>query len=117
QLEAKLKADLQEKLVAERADFQEKLAAERAGFEEKLATQHQLMQQTMMETLKSIGFSQTPSETKKVVEDCSPKVIEHGSVKGSCSVAAANIKEDSDSDTDSVQKLLCMVVKRKTYFP
>ncbi|MCI34992.1 Ulp1 protease family carboxy-terminal domain protein, partial [Trifolium medium] len=81
----------------ERADFQEKLVAERAGFEEKLTAERQLMQQTLMETLKSIGFSQTPTETKKVVDECSPKVIVDGSVKGSCSVAPANIKEDSDS--------------------
>ncbi|KAK2398737.1 hypothetical protein QL285_048651 [Trifolium repens] len=85
-----------------RAEFENKLVAER---------------QAMMETLKSMGFSQTASPAKQVVEECSPKHIGNGSVKASCSVAPANIKEVSDHDTDSVQKLVCMIVKRKKYLP
>jgi hypothetical protein len=73
--------------------------------------------QAMMETLKSMGFSQVASPTKQVVEECSPKHIGNGSVKASCSVAPANIKEVSDDDIDSVQKLLCMIVKRRKYLP
>ncbi|MCI24210.1 Ulp1 protease family carboxy-terminal domain protein, partial [Trifolium medium] len=79
--------------------------------------ERKLMQQSLMETLKSIGFSQTAYETKKVVEECSPKVIVNGSVKVSCSAAPANIKGDANYDSDSVQKLLCMIVKRKAYLP
>ncbi|KAK2444970.1 hypothetical protein QL285_015953 [Trifolium repens] len=73
--------------------------------------------QAMMETLKSMGFSQAASPTKQVVEECSPKHIGNGSVKASCSVAPANIKEVFDHDIDSVQKLLCMIVKRRKYLP
>ncbi|GAU47822.1 hypothetical protein TSUD_188930 [Trifolium subterraneum] len=87
----------------------------KADFEEKLVVERQLMQQSFMETLKSIDFSPTASQTKQVVEECSPKDIVNGSVKASCSVAPANIKEDSDYEAYSVQKLLCMIVKRKKY--
>ncbi|PNX55572.1 hypothetical protein L195_g049201 [Trifolium pratense] len=91
----------------------------RAEFEEKMAEEHQLMQKTMMETLKSIGFSQNASPTKQVVDDWSPKHVvgNYDSVKASCSAAPTNIKEDLDNGVDSVQKLLCMIVKRKTYLP
>jgi hypothetical protein len=76
-----------------------------------------LGERSLMETLKPVGLSQTTSQTKQLVEECSPKVIVNGSVKGSCSTAPANIKEDSNSDSDSVQKVLCMIVKSKDYFP
>ncbi|GAU41485.1 hypothetical protein TSUD_239610 [Trifolium subterraneum] len=87
----------------------------KADFEEKLVVERQLMQQSFMEILKSIGFSPTATQTKQVVEECSPKDIVNGSVKASCSVAPSSIKEDSDYDADSVQELLCMIVKRKKY--
>ncbi|PNX57254.1 hypothetical protein L195_g058600, partial [Trifolium pratense] len=98
------------------SQLEEKLRAE---FEEKMAEERQLMQKTMMETLKSVGFSQNASPTKQVVDDSSPKHVagNYDSMKASCSAAPTNIKEDLDNGVDSVQKLLCMIVKRKTYLP
>ncbi|KAK2375798.1 hypothetical protein QL285_076664 [Trifolium repens] len=89
----------------------------RAEFETTLENKLVAERQAMMETLKSMGFSQVASPTKQVVEECSPKHIGNGSVKASCSVAPANIKEVSDHDIDSVEKLLCMILKRKKYLP
>ncbi|KAK2402718.1 hypothetical protein QL285_052213 [Trifolium repens] len=85
----------------------------RAEFEDKLVKERQLM----METLKSMGFSQPASQANQVVEECSPIHIGNGSVKASCSAAPIKIKEVSDYETDSVTKLLCMLVKRKKYLP
>ncbi|CAJ2642138.1 unnamed protein product [Trifolium pratense] len=98
------------------SQLEEKLRAE---FEEKMAEERQLMQKTMMETLKSVGFSQNASPTKQVVDDSSPKHVagNYDSMKASCFAAPTNIKEDLDNGVDSVQKLLCMIVKRKTYLP
>ncbi|CAJ2662314.1 unnamed protein product [Trifolium pratense] len=91
----------------------------RAEFEEKMVVERQMMQKAMLDTLKSAGFSQNASPTKQQVDNCSPIDIagNFDSMKASCSVAPANMKEDLDNDTDSVQKLLCMIVKRKTYLP
>jgi hypothetical protein len=85
----------------------------RAEFEDKLVKERQLM----METLKSMGFSQPAPQANQVVEECSPIHIGNGSVKASCSAAPIKIKEVSDYETDSVTKLLCMLVKRKKYLP
>jgi hypothetical protein len=52
-----------------------------------------------------------------VVEECSPKHVGNGSVKASRSAAPRNIKDVSDYDTDLVQNVLCMIVKRKKYLP
>ncbi|XP_045810691.1 uncharacterized protein LOC123905096 [Trifolium pratense] len=84
-----------------------------------MAEERQLMQKTMMETLKSVGFFQNASPTKQVVDDSSPKHVagNYDSMKASCSAAPTNIKEDLDNGVDSVQKLLCMIVRRKTYLP
>ncbi|GAU51988.1 hypothetical protein TSUD_417900 [Trifolium subterraneum] len=91
----------------------------RAEFQEKLVEERQMMQKTVMETFKSVGILQHVSPTKQVVDDRSPPPVagNYDSMKASCSVAPANIKEDLDNDTDSVQKLLCMIVKRKAYLP
>ncbi|GAU44845.1 hypothetical protein TSUD_400460 [Trifolium subterraneum] len=77
----------------------------RAEFEEKIVEERQIMRKTMMETLKSVAFSQNVSPTKQVVDDCSPKHVagNYDSMKASCSVAPANIKEDLDNDTDSTR--------------
>jgi hypothetical protein len=83
----------------------------RAEFEDKLVKERQLM----METLKSMGFSQPAPQANQVVEECSPIHIGNGSVKASCSAVPIKIREVSDYDTYSVQKLLCMIVKRKKY--
>ncbi|KAK2452043.1 hypothetical protein QL285_011046 [Trifolium repens] len=85
----------------------------RAEFEDKLVKERQLM----METLKSMGFSQPAPQANQVVEECSPIHIGNGSVKASCSAAPIKIKEVSDYETDSATKLLCMLVKRKKYLP
>lgn len=93
QLETKLEAKLRAKFTAE--------------FEQKMSVERQLMQQTFMETLKSMGFTQT-SQTNKEIDLCPTKVV-IGSTKGSCTAAPDN--HTKDSTTDNVQKLLSLVLE------
>jgi aspartate-semialdehyde dehydrogenase len=77
-VEARIKSDLDKKFAEERKMIEE----ERKMF----AEERKMMQQSFMDTLKSMGLSQT-SEINKVIEPASPKVVVTGSAKGSCSPA------------------------------
>ncbi|KAK2357158.1 hypothetical protein QL285_094458 [Trifolium repens] len=70
-VEARIKSDLDKKFAEERKIF---------------AEERKMMQQSFMDTLKSMGLSQT-LEINKVIEPASPKVVVTGSAKGSCSPA------------------------------
>jgi len=77
-----------------------------------MATTQELMQKTFMETLKTMGLSNT-SQKNKQIEPCSVKIVVLGSAKGPCSPAQQNHKDDWT--TDNVQKVLCMILKEKQY--
>jgi hypothetical protein len=106
-VEARIKSDLDKKFAEERKMIEE----ERKMF----AEERKMMQQSFMDTLKSMGLSQT-SEINKVNEPASPKVVVTGSAKGSCSPAYEKDKQDVDirninNDNDNVKKLLLNVLK------
>ncbi|PNX89207.1 hypothetical protein L195_g045324 [Trifolium pratense] len=74
--------DVKEQLAEFKADME-------AKFEEKLAQERKMMQDSLMETLKSMGLSQTSDTNNKVIEPeaQNDKLIVTGSAKGSCSPA------------------------------
>jgi hypothetical protein len=72
-----------------------------------LAEERKAMQQTFMETLKSMGFSQPLETNKEVVQSCQ-KVVVDGSTKASCSAAKGSAKE---VELDAVQKLCVMLLQ------
>lgn len=80
----------------------------RAELEEKLVEERKMFQQSLMETLKSMGLSQSTGDIK-----CIQKLeIIDGSGKGSCSAAKGSTKESTkDVEVDDVQRLLLMVLK------
>ncbi|KAK2397122.1 hypothetical protein QL285_058735 [Trifolium repens] len=88
-------------------DVQEELAQIRSDFDHKLAEERKAMQQTFMETLKSMGFSQPLETNKEVVQSCQ-KVVVDGSAKASCSAAKGSAKE---VELDAVQKLCVMLLQ------
>jgi hypothetical protein len=72
-----------------------------------LAEERKAMQQTFLETLKSMGFSQPLETNKEVVQSCQ-KVVVDGSAKASCSAAKGSAKE---VELDAVQKLCVMLLQ------
>ncbi|CAJ2640733.1 unnamed protein product [Trifolium pratense] len=127
--------DVKEQLAAFKADmeakFEEKLAQER----KMLAQERKMMQDSLMETLKSMGLSQTSDTNNKVMvpEAQTDKLVVTGSAKGSCSPAPVKtqneLKEvvvtesakgsrspapvpEAENNMDDVQKLLIMVLKK-----
>ncbi|CAJ2638114.1 unnamed protein product [Trifolium pratense] len=120
--------DVKEQLAAFKADLE-------AKFEEKLAQERKMMQDSLMETLKSMGLSQTSDTNNRVMvpEACAEQVVVTGSAKGSCSPAPVKMQNElkevvvtesakgsrspapvaeAEDNMDDVQKLLIMVLKK-----
>ncbi|XP_057452627.1 uncharacterized protein LOC130744462 [Lotus japonicus] len=103
EIEAQLEAKLEQKLAAKiKAECKEK-------FEQQLIMASEKMQQSFMETLKTMGLSEI-SPTNQQGEQ---NVLLHGSTKGSCTAAQENHKEDST--TDNVQRVLFMFLKQQQH--
>ncbi|GAU13008.1 hypothetical protein TSUD_173080 [Trifolium subterraneum] len=95
-------------------DVKEQIAELEAKVEKKLVEERKLMQEEMMNTLRSMGLSQTSATSNKVIEPelQNDKLVVTGSAKGSCS-AASVMKAQNDErnvDFDDVKKLLMMVL-------
>ncbi|XP_045822271.1 uncharacterized protein LOC123915169 [Trifolium pratense] len=120
--------DVKEQLAAFKADLE-------AKFEEKLAQERKMMQDSLMETLKSMGLSQTSDTNNRVMvpEAQTEQLVVTGSAKGSCSPAPVKMQNElkevvvtesakgsrspapvaeAQDNMDDVQKLLMMVLKR-----
>ncbi|XP_045810773.1 uncharacterized protein LOC123905192 [Trifolium pratense] len=120
--------DVKEQLAAFKADLE-------AKFEEKLAQERKMMQDSLMETLKSMGLSQTSDTNNRVMvpEAQTEQLVVTGSAKGSCSPAPVKMQNElkevvvtesakgscspapvaeAQDNMDDVQKLLIMVLKR-----
>ncbi|XP_045788571.1 uncharacterized protein LOC123910125 [Trifolium pratense] len=120
--------DVKEQLAAFKADLE-------AKFEEKLAQERKMMQDSLMETLKSMGLSQTSDTNNRVMvpEACAEQVVVTGSAKGSCSPAPVKMQNElkevvvtesakgsrspapvaeAEDNMDDVQRLLIMVLKK-----
>ncbi|MCI22555.1 Ulp1 protease family carboxy-terminal domain protein, partial [Trifolium medium] len=104
-----------------------------AKFEEKFAQERKMMQDSLMETLRSMDLSQTSETNNKVIEPeaQNDKLVVTGSAKGSCSAAPVPESQNDklvvigstkvscspapvpevQSDMDDVQKLLMIVLK------
>ncbi|KAK2364803.1 hypothetical protein QL285_089634 [Trifolium repens] len=89
-----------------RADLEKKFAEERKMF----AEERQRMEQSFMDTLKSMGLSQSSDMNKQAEPACTKLVAVTGSGKGSCSAA----HEKDKQDIDNVKKLLLMVLRMGT---
>ncbi|GAU27908.1 hypothetical protein TSUD_160030 [Trifolium subterraneum] len=95
-------------------DVKEQLAELEAKFEKTLVEERKLMQEEIMNTLRSMGLSQTSATSNKDIEPevQNDKLVVTGSAKGSCS-AAPVMKVQNDErnvDFDNVKKLLMMVL-------
>ncbi|CAK8534325.1 unnamed protein product [Lathyrus sativus] len=90
------------------AQFSSELEAKlRANFDQKLAEERKAMEQSFMDTLRSMGLSQqiTENNNKCIVQW---EVVD-GSGKGSCSAAKVSTKEREGED--NVERLMRMVLR------
>ena len=93
--------DVNEQLAQISSELEAKFTAR---LEEKLAAERQVWEKSFMDTLKSMGISQSIDNNK-----CIEKMeVVDGSGKGSCSAAKGSTK---DVEVDDVQRLLLMVLK------
>ncbi|XP_058772880.1 uncharacterized protein LOC131646975 [Vicia villosa] len=93
--------DVNEQFAKFSSELEERL---RADFDQKLVENRKMMQQYFMETLKSISLSQSTDNNK-----CIEKMeVVDSSGKGSCSAAKESTKY---VEVDDVQRLLLMVLK------